>query len=75
MQTLAEIKSRLEAAVPGVKLEIIPNESSSAQTSLLVDNPHAFAVAEFLRDDAELRLDYLSNATGFDWPELIIKEK
>lgn len=70
-----QIKSRIEVAVPGAKLEIIPNESPSGQVSLLVDNAHAVAVAKFLRDDSELRLDYASNVTGVDWPELVIKEK
>jgi NADH-quinone oxidoreductase subunit C len=40
-----------------------------------VDNEHGLAVAKFLRDDAELRLDYCSNVTGVDWPELEISEK
>src|ERR1700751_2879704 len=70
-----QIKSRVEAAVPGAQLEIIPNDSASGQVSLLVDNAHAVAVAKFLRDDTELRLDYASNVTGVDWPELVIKEK
>jgi NADH-quinone oxidoreductase subunit C len=75
METIEQIKSRLEAAVPGVKLEILPNESPSAQRSLLVDREHSFAVAKFLRDDAELKLDYCSNATGVDWPEAELTEK
>jgi hypothetical protein len=32
-------------------------------------------VAQFLRDDPELRFDYASNVTGVDWPEKTIKEK
>src|SRR5580700_6209916 len=70
-----QIKLRIEAAVPGAKLDIIPNDSPSAQTSLLVDNASAAAVATFLRDDPALRLDYASNVTGVDWPELVTKEK
>ena len=69
METLEQIKIRIEAAVPGARLEIIPNDSPSGQRSLLVDREHALAVAKFLRDDAELRLDYCSNVTGVDWPE------
>src|SRR6185437_14177641 len=72
---IEDVKSRIETAVPGVKLEIISNDSPSAQVSLLVDNAHAFAVAKFLRDDPELRFDYASNATGVDWPELTTKDK
>jgi NADH-quinone oxidoreductase subunit C len=75
METLEQIKSRITHALPGARLEIIPNESPSGQRSLLVDNEHCLAVAKFLRDDAELRLDYCSNVTGVDWPELEISEK
>jgi NADH-quinone oxidoreductase subunit C len=72
---LDRIKSQLEAAVPGARLEIVPNDSPSGQRSLLVDNAHAAAVAERLRDDPELRLDYASNVTGVDWPETELSEK
>jgi NADH-quinone oxidoreductase subunit C len=75
VQTLEEIKLRIESAVPGAAIELLPNDSPSAQRSLLLDRSHAFAVARFLRDDPELRLDYLSNVTGIDWPDLVIKEK
>jgi NADH-quinone oxidoreductase subunit C len=75
MQSLEQLKARLEAAVPGVRAEIVPNGSPAGQPSLLLDNGHARAAAEFLRDDAELRLDYCSNATGVDWPETTVKEK
>ena len=75
METLEQIKARAEAALPGAKLEIIPNDCPSAQRSLLVDNPHAVEVAKFLRDDPQLRLDYCSNATGVDWPDLEIASK
>lgn len=75
METLEQIKSRVTHALPGVRLEIIPNDSPSGQRSLLIDNEHALLVAKFLRDDADLRLDYCSNATGVDWPEAIVKTK
>ena len=75
MESLEQIKARAEAAVPGAKLEIIPNDSPSAQRSLLVDNAHAVSIARFLRDDSQLRLDYCSNATGVDWPDLEISSK
>src|SRR5438876_258521 len=70
-----QIKSRIEAALPGARLEIIRNDSPSAQHSLLVDNEHALAVARFLRGDPQLRFDYCSNATGIDWPDAVLKEK
>ena|SRR5436190_4788601 len=75
METLEQIKARVESAIPGARLELIPNGSPSAQNSLLVDNDHAPAVATFLRDDPSLRLDYASNVTGVDWPDTVIKEK
>jgi NADH-quinone oxidoreductase subunit C len=74
MESLEQIKARVEAAVPGARLEIVPNGSPCAQHSLLVDGEHAPAVAAFLRDDSQLRLDYASNVTGVDWPEITVKE-
>jgi NADH-quinone oxidoreductase subunit C len=74
VETIEQIKAQAEAAVPGARLEIISNGSPSAQHSLLVDNSHALAVATFLRDDPQLRLDYASNVTGVDWPDIVIKE-
>lgn len=75
METLEQIKSRIEAAVAGAQVEIIANEAPSAQRSLLVDRAHGLAVATFLRDDPGLALDYCSNATGVDWPEAELTEK
>src|ERR1041385_8858067 len=73
MGTLEEIKTQIEKAVAGARLEIVPNESPSGQRSLLVDGAHAVEMAEFLRD--ELRFDYASNVTGVDWLDLVTKEK
>lgn len=75
METLEQIKSRIETAIAGAQVEIIANESPSAQRSLLVDRAHGLAVATFLRDDPGLALDYCSNATGVDWPEAELTEK
>jgi len=69
------IKSRVETAVGRARVEIIRNDSPSAQHSLRVDNEHAVAVARFLRDDPDLRLDYCSNVTGVDWLDAEISEK
>jgi NADH-quinone oxidoreductase subunit C len=65
---LDTIKSELESAIPGCRVEIISNASPSAQHSLLIDSEHGFAVATFLRDAAHLRFDFCSNVTGIDWP-------
>ena len=73
MKTVDEIKAAIEAAVPGAGLEIVPNPSPSGQHSLRLAPSHAVAVAKFLRD--ELSFDFLSNATGVDWPNKEIAEK
>jgi NADH-quinone oxidoreductase subunit C len=69
VESLDQIKARLEAGVPSAQLQVIPNDSPANQPSLLVDTAHALAVARFLREDSQLRLDYASNVTGVDWPE------
>jgi NADH-quinone oxidoreductase subunit C len=75
LKTVEEIKAAIEAAVPGAGVEIVPNPSVSAQHSLRLAPETAVAVATFLRDDAELALDFLSNATGVDWPDKEVSEK
>ena len=74
MEPLEQIKTRLEAAIPGVGLGILPNGSASGQPSILVGNGNALAVAKFLRDDSKLRFDYASNVTGVDWPGTVSKK-
>jgi NADH-quinone oxidoreductase subunit C len=75
MESLEEIKSRIEAAVPDAKIQIIPNPGPANQPSLLLDYECAVAVARFLRDDPTLRLDFCSNATGVDWLDRTVKKK
>ena len=75
METLEQIKGRLEIAGQGASLMIVPNDSPAGQRSLLVDNAHAVAVARFLREDPSLRLDYASNVTGVDWLDTVVQEK
>ena len=75
MLSLEAIKSQIEQAIPGAKLEIVKNDAPSAQHSLLVDNASGLAVAKYLRDEPSLRFDYASNVTGVDWPELELSEK
>jgi NADH-quinone oxidoreductase subunit C len=74
MESLEQIKGRVEAAVPGTKIDIIANAGPANQSSLLIDNDHATAVAKFLRDDPVLRLDFCSNATGVDWLDRTVKK-
>ena len=75
LPTIDQLKSRIESAVANAKLEIFPNDTPAAQPSLIVNREAALAVAKFLRDDSELRLDYASNVTGVDWLDLVTKEK
>jgi NADH-quinone oxidoreductase subunit C len=75
MKTIEEIKAAIEAAVPGAGVEIINNPSPSAQHALRLKPESALAVAQFLRDDAELAFDFLSNVTGVDWLDKEIVEK
>ncbi|HUB28689.1 MAG TPA: NADH-quinone oxidoreductase subunit C [Terracidiphilus sp.] len=72
---MEQIKAAIEKAVPGAAVEVAPNPGPAAQHSLRIGPEHAVAVATFLRDDAELALDFLSNVTGVDWPDKEITEK
>jgi NADH-quinone oxidoreductase subunit C len=74
VESLDEIKSRIEAAVPGAKIEIVQNGSPSQQHSLLIGNEQAVAVARFLRVDPALCLDFCSNVTGIDWLDRVVKK-
>ena len=75
MESLDEIKARVEQAVPGAAVTIISNPGPANQPSLLLDNEHAAAVVQFLRDDPALRLDFCSNATGVDWLDRKVSKK
>lgn len=75
MESLEQIKVRLQVAIPGLSVQIIPNDAPCNQPSLLVDNAHALDVARFLQNDPQLRLDYASNVTGVDWLDTVLKEK
>jgi NADH-quinone oxidoreductase subunit C len=73
MESLDQIKLRIEGTVLGAKIEIVPNGSPSQQHSLLIDNEHAVAIARFLRVDPALCLDFCSNVTGVDWLDRVVK--
>lgn len=75
LPALDQLKSRIEGAVAGARVEIIPNDSPAQQPSLAVNRESALAVARFLHADPELRLDYASNVTGVDWLDQVLKEK
>jgi NADH-quinone oxidoreductase subunit C len=75
MKSVEEIKAAIKAAVPGAGVEVVSNPSVSGQHSLLIAHSHALEVAKFLREDAELALDFLSNVTGVDFLDKEISEK
>jgi NADH-quinone oxidoreductase subunit C len=75
LKTVEEIKAAIERAVPEAALEVVLNPSASGQHSLRIEPGCALKVASFLRDDAELAFDFLSNVTGVDWPDKEITEK
>ena len=75
MQTLEEIKARIEESIPGAKAEILVNKAVSSQSSLIVDHEHAVEIAKFLRDDQALQMDCCSNVTGVDWLDRVNKTK
>jgi NADH-quinone oxidoreductase subunit C len=75
MKTVEEIKAAIEAAVPGAGVEFVPNPGPAAEHSLRLAPASAVVVATFLRDDADLAFDFLSNVSGVDWPDKEIAEK
>jgi NADH-quinone oxidoreductase subunit C len=75
MKTVEQIKAAIEAAIPGAGVEFVPNPGPAAEHSLRLAPESAVAVATFLRDDAELAFDFLSNVSGVDWPDKEIAEK
>ncbi|HVS52152.1 MAG TPA: NADH-quinone oxidoreductase subunit C [Opitutaceae bacterium] len=74
METVEQIRDRLLARFPGAEVSVVANPGAAAQHALLIGRAHAQAIAEFLRDDATLKLDQCSNVTGIDWPEKEIVE-
>src|SRR5687767_1325497 len=75
LPTIDQLKSHIESAVSGAKVELLPNDTPAAQPSLIVNREAVLAVALFLKNDSDLKLDYASNVTGVDWLDLVTKEK
>src|SRR5689334_23049507 len=74
METLDQIKNRVELAARGARIEVVVNPGPSQQSSLLIDNEHAVTVATFLRDHPALSFDFCSNVTGVDWLDRTVKK-
>lgn len=75
MISLEQIQESLRRAFRGATVELVSNPGPSGQHSLLVCAENAVAIARFLRDNPNLRLDYCSNVSGVDWPERTVREK
>jgi NADH-quinone oxidoreductase subunit C len=75
LKSVEEIKAAIEAAVTGAHVEFVSNPGPAAEHSLRLAPESAVAVATFLRDNAELAFDFLSNVSGVDWPGKEIAEK
>ncbi len=75
METLEEIKGRIEGAIASAQIEIVPNPGPAQQSSLLLPNEHGLTIARFLRDEPALRFDYCSNVTGVDWLDRTVQKK
>jgi NADH-quinone oxidoreductase subunit C len=67
--TLEDIRSRLQAQIPGCQVDLVVNGSPSAQNSLLIDRQHGLEAARVLRQ--EMQLDFCSNVTAVDWPDRV----
>lgn len=74
METIEQLHARLADRFPGATVTVVLNPAPAAQHSLLVPAAQARAIAEFLRDDPDLRLDTCSNVTGVDWPDREVTE-
>ncbi len=59
------IKKELEAKLPGIKFRLV-------RDSFLIEDPQNLSqVASFLKENPELRLDYLSSVAGADYLEYL----
>ena len=75
-RSLAEaILEQIREVFPKAEVSLVSNPSPSKQNSLQVGAADLFEIARWLRDQAEPAFDYLSNLTGVDWPDKIVKEK
>ncbi len=63
------VLARIQAALPEARVELVPNPSPSGQHALVVDRRDALQVAQFLKNDPELLLDYATNVSGVDYAD------
>ncbi len=75
MNITEAILGQIREAFPKAEVSLVPNSSPSNQNSLRVAAADLLEIARWLRGQAEPAFDYLSNVTGVDWPEKIVKEE
>ena len=64
MESLEEIQKKLEAGIPGAKLQLEGN-------SFVVDRASLLDVSRFLKENDTFRMDYVSCITGVDYREYL----
>lgn len=69
METVEQLRDRLLGRFPTAAVTVVTNPGVAAEHALWLGAAQAREIAEFLRDDPVLRLDYCSNVTGIDWPD------
>ena len=76
METLEQIKARIEAAVPGARLrDRSERQPVAASARCWWITPTRWRSPGFCATTRRLRLDYCSNVTGVDWLDAVIQEK
>lgn len=69
-----QLRVRILERFPHAQVDLLPNDAPNSQPSLIL-GAGAFEVAQFLRDDPELRFDFCSNVSGVDYLDAVLKEK
>ena len=69
------IADAINGAVEGANVTVCTNPAPGEQHSLLLQPSRAKACAHWLKYESPWKFDYLSNATGNDWPEDLIAKQ
>ncbi len=64
MKSLPELQQYISSKIPSIAITVEGN-------SLIIPKEGWIQVAEFLKNDPELKLDYLSSVTGVDYKEYL----
>ena len=65
----AAVVTAIRAALPAAEISLRQNPGPSGQHSILAAPASLVSVATWLRDTPGMEFDFLSNATGVDWPD------